>query len=194
VKKALASAWIGAVVAHTCLRRPALRDVALDFHAQWEQGVYATHLRRVVQYAREAAQFNPQPFWTARATTPLKEDGELDESRLWREPEVVRAHTRLRESQTIELRSSPAVRLEPRGAIRGHEVVLEPALIAPAVRGGLRFLSGVNLPALVDIVGRYRQIPDLFDAYCRANPPVPLPNLLGALAVLVAKGLLVERE
>jgi len=39
----------------------------------------------------------------------------------------------------------------------------------------------------------HRRVPDLFDAYCRSCPPVPLPNVTGALSLLVAKGILHER-
>src|SRR5438309_1660710 len=41
VKKALASAWMAAVTAHTCLLHPDRRPVAVDFFSNWERQVYA---------------------------------------------------------------------------------------------------------------------------------------------------------
>ena len=46
VKKALASAWLGAVVAHTRLTHPERDEVAREFFSEWERRVYATHLQR----------------------------------------------------------------------------------------------------------------------------------------------------
>ena len=37
-------------------------------------------------------------------------------------------------------------------------------------------------------------VPDLFEAYCRSTTPVILPDFLGALSVMLAKGILVDRQ
>src|SRR5262249_18379051 len=111
VKKALASAWIAAVVVHTFLLHPQLGAGPVDFHDRWEHRVYAAHLRRVVQHACEAAARHPGPFWTARAETPLEQTGEPDERELWQDPDVMQAHERLRQSAEINLRPTAALRL-----------------------------------------------------------------------------------
>ncbi|PYU93327.1 MAG: hypothetical protein DMG08_10430 [Acidobacteria bacterium] len=59
--------------------------------------------------------------------------------------------------------------------------------------GGVRFLGNVNLPRLLKIAAGYNQVPDLFDAYNRLCPPVEIPNFLGALSVLLAKGILTNQ-
>ena len=43
------------------------------------------------------------------------------------------------------------------------------------------------------MAGEYRQVPDLFDAYNRASQPVILPDFLGALSVLLGKGMMENR-
>src|SRR6185369_12243561 len=46
VKKALASAWLAAVAAHTSLLDSGRQNVARDFFSNWERSIYTTHLRR----------------------------------------------------------------------------------------------------------------------------------------------------
>jgi len=43
---------------------------------------------------------------------------------------------------------------------------------------------------IVALAPEYDQVPELFAAYNRAAPPAPLPDFLGALSVLVGKGML----
>ncbi len=57
----------------------------------------------------------------------------------------------------------------------------------------IRFLRGVDLPNLVDMAPGHTQVPDLFETYNRACEPVILPDFLGALSVLLAKGILENR-
>jgi hypothetical protein len=54
----------------------------------------------------------------------------------------------------------------------------------------VRFLSRVHLLTLSRMAPDHRQVPDLFETYCTAVAPVPLESLLGALSVLVARGVL----
>jgi flavin-dependent dehydrogenase len=195
VKKALTSAWIAAVVVHTCLTRPSLQQPALDFRARWEREVYAASLRRSVQYAREAAARYSHPFWLSRAGVPVADD-------LWEpyqddaqpDADVLKAFERLKQSPAVHLWPSESVRFEQQPAIRGREIVLENGLAGPMIPVGLRFLSGVDLAGLVDMVSRHRSIPDLFQAYCQAYTPVPLPNFLRAVSVLLAKRVVESRE
>ena len=51
-------------------------------------------------------------------------------------------------------------------------------------------MANVNAPQLAELAPRFTQVPDLFDAYNRAGPAVPLPDFLTALSTLVAKGIL----
>ena len=74
--------------------------------------------------------------------------------------------------------------------MRGDRVTLEEHLVVPAFRDGVRYLRSVDLVQIVALAPSYDQVPDLYSAYNRAAPPAPLPDFLGALSVLVGKGIL----
>jgi hypothetical protein len=79
------------------------------------------------------------------------------------------------------------VRIEPRAAIGGNEIVLEPRLITPGDLVGVRFLHDVDVVTLVELAPAVRQVPDLFEAYERRAGPVDLRAFLTALATAVAR-------
>src|SRR5206468_9983463 len=192
VKKALMSAWIGAVAINTCLNRPGMRRAALDVFSDREARIYASYLRRSALYYREAAARHPHRFWTERARLPVQaQAGQFDEEELRLDPEVIAAFQALRESPSIRLQSAANVRIEKRTGIREREIVLEEAVVSPGLPQGARFLGNVNLPRLLGIAGEFRQVPDLFEAYNRICPPAELPDFLGALSVLLAKKILI---
>jgi len=191
VKKALASAWVAAVVVNTCLKRPEMRDAALDFFSAQERKMYASSLAQSASYFREAGAQHAHPFWEKRAAVAADgRPGDADEEEWKREPEVRAAFEALKQSPAIRLRRAADVRTEKRPAIQGREVVMEDALVSPAMPSGVRFLDGVNLVRLVEIAGNYRDVPHMFEAYNRTAPPVGLPNFLGALSLLLAKRVL----
>ncbi len=49
---------------------------------------------------------------------------------------------------------------------------------------------GVDVRRVVNLAGEHDQVPDLFESYNQTCPPVPLPDFLGALSVLLAKDVL----
>jgi hypothetical protein len=51
----------------------------------------------------------------------------------------------------------------------------------------------VDVQLLLQISGDYAQVPDLFEAYCRLDKPVILPDFIGALSVLLSRRILVNR-
>jgi FAD-dependent halogenase len=195
VKKALASAWVGAIAVHTSLMHPDRLAMALDFFAHRERQVYAASLRRSCAFAQEAHARHSHPFWAERAgagaTTAGAANGEIDEDTLFRSPDVQVAFQRLKDSTRLDLAS--AMDIKPCALIRDHEIVLDEALSLPDAPGGIRFLAGIDLVRLGELACQYRQVPDLFDAYCRACGSVPLPSLLGSLSVLLARGALRAR-
>ena len=194
VKKALASAWVGAVAVHTCLTHPDRQAVALDFFSNREQQVYAASLRRSCAYAREAYERHPHPFWAERAgTTVPPANGEIDEDTLFRAPDVQAAFRRLKESPAIELSLSGGIGVRQCALIHDREIVIGEAISLPEAPDGVRFIAGVDLLKLGEMACRHRQVPDLFEAYCRAYGAVPLPSLLGSLSVLLARGVLEAR-
>ena len=189
VKKALASGWMAAVAIHTALTCPDRAAIALEYFSDWERGVYASHLRRTREFARAAVSQHPDPYWQLRAdagTEPAIAD-EADAA--WtRDPAVRRVFESFRTAPGISLALSATARMEQRPVIRGHEIVLEPAL-----PGGMRFVANVDLLQLAQIAPHHTQVPDVFDDYCRRCPPVPLPSVVGGLSLLVARGILHER-
>ena len=174
VKKALASAWLGAVTVHTALTHPERSSVALEFFSNWERRVYAQHLERSLEFRGRSVK--------ASRSIPSDSSETADAG------EIARAFERIRSSPGIDLVMAPDARVDRSPVVRGREIVLEPALT-----GGLRFASNVDLLKLAEMAPRHRRVPDLFEAYCRACPPVPLPNVVGALSMLVARGILHER-
>jgi flavin-dependent dehydrogenase len=195
VKKALASAWVGAVAVHTCLTHPDRQRVALEFFSNWERQVYCANLQRSVEFAREAYGRHPHPFWAQRAEVHVDAAAEdLDEEVLFRAPDVQLAFERLKASAAIEFAFSESVCLKKRPLIHDREIVLEEALSLPEAPDGIRFLAGVDLLKLGEMACHHRQVPDIFEAYCRTHGAVPLPSLLGSLSVLVAKGVLTVRS
>ena len=80
------------------------------------------------------------------------------------------------------------MRLEPRPAIGGNEIVLEPRLVTQANPVGVRFLHDVDVVTLVDLAPTCRQVPDVYEAYLRRAGPVDLGAFLTALATAVARG------
>jgi flavin-dependent halogenase len=198
VKKALASAWLGAVAVHTCLTDPSRQDVALEFFANWERDVYAKHLDRSREFAREALARHPHAFWASRAGSG--EVTEAIEPDAAHDSDVIATFERFKQAPSIRLALSDGVRFEPRPVIRDREIVLEDAFIMQAGLKAratdaepLRFLGNVDLVKLADIACRHTDVPDMFEDYCRTCAPVPLPSVVGGLSVLVAKGILHER-
>jgi flavin-dependent dehydrogenase len=195
VKKALASAWLGAVAVHTCLTHPDRQGAALEFFSNWERQVYSANLQRSVEFAREAYGRHPHPFWAERAEVHVdaaKE--ELDENVLFRAPDVQAAFEALKASPSIAFSLSEQITLTKRAFIHDREIVVDEALSLPNAPEGIRFLAGVDLVKLAHLACRHRHVPDLFEEYCRTLGPVSLPSLLGGLSVLLAKGVLSARD
>lgn len=214
VKKALASAWLAAVVVHTCISTPGMRDVALEFFDNRERATWLGHRRHTARYYREAAAAHGHGFWSARAAAagdigaPARPDPartpaldpaaevhipvptEPDIAALRQDPDVLRAFSELRAAPAIRLRSAPGLRRLRLPAIRGRRIVLDEHLASAALPDGVRFLRDVDLPPLVEMAGEHDQVPDLYQAYLDRVATVSLPDFLGALSVLLGKGML----
>ena len=197
VKKALASAWLAAIVTHTCLTHPDRQRAALDFFSNWERDVYATHLSRSGEFARAAQARHPHRFWASRAGSAPASPRDAADADDVRDPRVRDAFERFRQAPSFHLALADRVRFEKRPVIRGREIVLEDALVAPPDKAAratpaLRFFNHVDLVKLAEMACRHSDVPDLFEDYCRTCAPVPLPSLVSGLSMLVAKGILYE--
>jgi flavin-dependent halogenase len=193
VKKALASAWVGAVAVHTSLTHPDHEAMALDFFSNRERQVYAAGLRRSWSFAHEAFARHAHPFWAERAGAGPAAAGEIDEDELFRAPDVQAAFRWLKHTPALELELSSTMEIRQCALIRGREIVSDEALSLPEAPDGIRFLAGVDLLKLGEMACHHHQVPDLFEAYCRIHGAVPLPSFLGSLSVLLARGVLRSR-
>lgn len=188
VKKALASAWMAAIAAHTALVDTSRAATAMAFFDAWEHRIYDEHLRRSRGFARAAVDAHPGPFWTSRAAVEVADADAADER------EVRAAFERIRNAAEVDFALADDVRVEPQPVIRGNEIVLEPAFTTAALKGSttdaIRFHDNVDLIALATIACGHRRVPDVYDAYCRSSVPAPLPNVVAGLSLLVARGIL----
>jgi 2-polyprenyl-6-methoxyphenol hydroxylase-like FAD-dependent oxidoreductase len=177
VKKALASGWLAAVAAHTCLVRPGMRRIALDFFDAREREVYQSFRAMTEAYWRDAAAWHAHPFWSDRAITA---GGSVEREVL------AAAYEKVRQAPALCVRRDPAVTVAPRPAVSGTEIVLEERLVRGAGTGA-RYAYDVDLIALVALAPDHDSVPALFDSYNSRYAPVALPDFLAALATALAE-------
>ena len=189
VKKALSSAWLASVVVHTALTDDAMRSAALELFERRERAMVDALRRRFAELSRDAAPASGE-FWRKRASTDAGDEGDADVTALREDPDVLAAFTALRSREAIVLRPSSSLTRARRPIVRGDRVALEEHLVVPSFRDGVRYLRNVDLARIVSLAPSYDQVPDLYAAYLRAGTPAPLPDFLGALSVLVGKGIL----
>jgi hypothetical protein len=67
---------------------------------------------------------------------------------------------------------------------------MEDHLVSAAWPDGLRYLRGVDLVALMQRAPAHRDVGEIFEAARSTTPDIALPDFLGALSVLLAKGCL----
>jgi flavin-dependent dehydrogenase len=187
VKKALASAWLAAVVAHTWLERPAMRAVASEFFASRERELYAASRRPSRDFSAAAADAHGHPFWLTRGHPAADADEPSDPvERLRTDPGVLRAFADIRAAPRLAVQRGARAMIERRPAISGREIVMLPCLVTATFPEGIRFLRGVDLLHLIDLAPAHADVGALFDAYSRSAAPVDLPDFLGTLAALVS--------
>jgi hypothetical protein len=191
VKKALASAWLAAVVVHSSLVDASVADYAVELFAARELAM-AEHLRQgAAAQARDAAGAHETPFWSARAEADqaLASD-EWDVDTLRADKRVNSAFEELKRQPVLQLRPADSLQFVRRPVVRGHRIALEEHLSSPAATKGVRYCRNVDLVILARLAPRFDQVPDLYEAYNRAAAPAPLPDFLGALSTLVGFGML----
>lgn len=182
IKKALASAWLAAIVTHTCLTEPELQTHALGFYDARERGMYEQLQRQSRQLASQAVQQHTHDFWLERASF---------EPAAARFEEAARAaFEQLKQRDSICLRPGAGVERRQLPVVRGNRIALAAQLVSAAYPDGIRYLRDVDLIKLSDLVSEHDQVPDLYEAYNRAAPPVALHDFLAALSTAIAAGLL----
>jgi len=139
--------------------------------------------------SREADSARGVPFWTARAA--LEGSPEIDGDSvevLRRDPAVLHAFHQLRDQASVRLDVAPQLERRVRPVVRGNVVVAEEHLLLHGLTDSVRYLRSVDLLALLDVATRHGDVGDMYADYARRMGAVPLPDFLGALSVLVAKG------
>ena len=199
VKKAMASAWLAAVATNTCLQHPARAELALRFHAEREQEVWSAYRRQSAAFFAQVSRRELHPFWSDRADPVVLEDasgrsGGTDVLEAFRRDAAVRAaFEALRRAPSIRLRLARAAGMTTAPAVEGREIVADACLsldAGPAGTVALRYLRGVDLLALIEMADSQAQVPDLYETYRQTHAPVELSDFVGALAVLIGRGVL----
>ena len=186
VKKALASAWLAAVVVNTCINKPALRPYAWSFFSTREREIERLHADATRQFLTEAAREHRQPFWADRFVEPAPQAAA--------EAEAARAaFERLKQAPALAVRMAEHIAIAPRAYVSSHEINLGPHVVTGDADPGVRYLHNVDLPALFELAPAARQVPDLFDAYVQRHGKVEFPDFLLAVSTAVARGWLVSQ-
>jgi hypothetical protein len=185
VKKALASAWLAAVVVNTALSDTALAGAARDLFEQRERTMYTELQRQAAALARDASGAHGGGFWHARTEEMAETDLELDAAVLRGDHRVRDAFEELKRRPAMNLRPGDTLRVVERAVVRGNRVVLEQHLASDAVPQGVRYCRNVDLVVMARLAPHHEQVPDLYDAYARTANAAPLPDFLGALSALV---------
>jgi len=177
------------------------RDFARRAHAQHPSAFWAARGEVVAVAVAGAAvgaidsamAMNGDAVPDADQPPPLAVDQVAIEQMLMRDPGVQNAFDAFKQSSSLQLAWAESIRFEKRALIRDREIVLEDAVPLPAARTCLRYFGGVDLLKLGEMACAHRQVPELYEAYCRTHMPVSLQHLLGGLSLLVANGVLTQR-
>ncbi len=192
VKKALASAWLAAVVVHTALVTPQHAALATALYREREDAYVRSATRALRGVSRAAESGRDAPFWSARAEQEAT-DGPSDSAliaSLRQDADVLRAFAMLRDRPTLSLTMTANIRRRMKPVVRGNVVVPESHLLLSGVDDGVRYLRSIDLVELLEMAGRHDDVGAMYAHYVRRLGPAPLPDFLGALSVLVAKGAL----
>ncbi|MEO6445801.1 MAG: FAD-dependent monooxygenase [Gemmatimonadaceae bacterium] len=190
VKKALASGWLAAIAVNTALRSPAFAGGAMEFFARREREVAQAATARLATLSRDALEGGASAFWTARAALADEPEAGDPAEALRRDPEVLAAFERLKAQPTVSLTKSARFRQENLLLIRDHQLVPELHLTTPPFLEGVRYLRGVDVLAVAEIATNEADVGVMYESYVRRHGRATLPDFLGALSVLLGKGVL----
>jgi 2-polyprenyl-6-methoxyphenol hydroxylase-like FAD-dependent oxidoreductase len=191
VKKALASAWLAAVTVHTALLTPAHTECALTLYREREAAYVASADAALRSVARTTTHDTHQaPFWSDRgdADTDARPQADALALTLREDADVRAAFARLRTAPVVTLPPRAAFTWIDRPVVRGNVIRPEPHLVLPGIAEPIRYLRGVDLLALLDLAAGAFDAGVLYDRYVRSVAPATLPDFLGTLSVLMARG------
>lgn len=190
VKKALTSGWLAGLVVTSILDSPAMQPAALEFFQSRERQVTSSFRKQAARYAEDAGARHP--FWQARASVGLPgvEDEVVDPAMLAGDPAVVAALRDLQQRPSLSVRPGDAVSVVKRPIIRSRRLVMEDHVSVPEWPDGVRYIRNVDVLLLLRLAPDHHDVGELYDAVVRIQPGVGLPDFLGVLATLVARGAL----
>jgi len=183
VKKALTSGWLAAIVVHSILDSPTMQNVALEFFDSRERQVASSFQRQAARYAEDAGARHP--FWQARAALGQPDDENEDEHAA-----VMAALRDLQQRPSLSVIQGDEVRIIRRPLIRGRRLVMEDHVSLPSWPEGVRYIRNVDVLLVLRLALQHRDVGDLYEHVVRVQPGVGLPDVLGVLATLLARGAL----
>lgn len=191
IKKALTSAWLASVVAHTMLTCPERVDVSRTFFTQWESQVFATNLMRSREFAAEAHARHPSAFWESQASLPVDTHAlPIDETALLAAPDVAAALSQLQRTDNPVLSRAPGATFVSAPIVRRDVIALEEAVALGARPSDtLRYVRGIDLVSLAHLA-QGTEVGHVLGAYQRLYAHAVPADLVGCLALLVARGVL----
>ena len=178
--KALASAWLGAIVARTCVVTPSMTEHATAFFTNREREIVDELRKQSRRFLSDAAAAHQHAFWDERADEPGAQVGQ----------EVVqRAFEAIRSRERLHAQRGPNAHIEPRPCVRGNQIVLEPHIVW--MGADVRYVRGVDMTGVLELAPLVQSVPDLFESYRKRYGAAELPDFLFALASAFANGWLV---
>jgi flavin-dependent dehydrogenase len=189
VKKALASAWLAAVVTRSALEDPAREGPGLALF-EYRERAMAVAIRHELQLlAHNAAVAYASGYWSERNES--SGDGSLaDTDVLGRDIAVRRAHEELRRRPKLTVRPAAGARRVSHPMIEDDLIVVRNHFVLAGLPTPVRYLRNVDLVALADLAPAHSDVPELYAKYRKSGGGGELPDMVGALAVLLAKGAL----
>lgn len=192
IKKALASAWLGAVAVHTMLVAPERAAVAQAFFSRWSDQTWQVNLQRSRDFAREALAAHRSEFWQVQASLPVDSSQlPLDEAALLGADDVGTTLAMLRGADSVAFLPGCEPTHVSAPLVRGHEIVVEDAVaLGPHPSDIVRYIRGVDLSALARLAPLCPDVPLMFEHYVATHGAVLLPDFLRVLSLLVVRGVL----
>ena len=220
VKKALASAWLAAVVVRSAIMDDGMAAPGRQLYNEREEEMYRTYRALSVPFFEQAADAGGHAFWQARLHAARQAAGTIEApagsglasgeepggqspeppggrsladrqaEAFIASPEVRDAYQRIRSLPSVRFRRADSTRAARRPTIVDDRVVLVPRFISDKLPDGVCYARNVEIPRLVEIAPRYEQVPDIYEAYNAGRSPAALPDFLAALALAVGAGFL----
>jgi flavin-dependent dehydrogenase len=181
VKKALTSGWLAGIVIASILDSPTMQDAALAFFESCERQVAHSFQRQAARYAEDAGARHP--FWQARAALGQTDDEDEQSA-------VMAALRDLQQRPSLAVRQCDEVTIIRRPLIRGRRLVMEDHVSLPTWPDGVRYIRNVDVLLVLRLALKHHDVGDLYESVVRVQPGVGLPDVLGVLATLLARGAL----